>query len=84
MSVLGQIIRTLYIGDQDKAYWGIPEGYPSLDIPIDPSFLPPATLTTLGAVKQAIEIPEIGAAPTVEQFNNLLTALENAGIIEAE
>ena len=74
----------LHIGDQNKAYWGMPEGYPDGDKPIDPSFLPPATLTTLGAVKQAIEIPEIGAAPTAEQFNNLLTALENAGIIEAE
>ena len=82
--VSGQIIRTLYIGDQDKAYWGLPEGYPNLDEPIDPSFLPSATLTTFGAVKQALNISEISAAPTAEQFNSLLTALENAGIIEAE
>ena len=74
----------LYIGDQNKAYWGMPEGYPDGDKPIDPSFLPPATLTTLGAVKQALNISEIDAAPTAEQFNSLLTALENAGIIEAE
>ena len=81
---MAQIPETLYIGDQNKAYWGVPEGYPDDDALIDPSFLPPATLTTLGAVKQAVEISEIGAAPTAEQFNNLLTALENAGIIEAE
>lgn len=74
----------LHIGDQNKAYWGMPEGYPDNDSPLDPSFLPPATLTTLGAVKQALNISEISAAPTAEQFNNLLTALENAGIIEAE
>ena len=74
----------LHIGDQNKAYWGMPEGYPDGDKPIDPSFLPPATLTTLGVVKQALNISEIDAAPTAEQFNSLLIALENAGIIEAE
>lgn len=81
---MNEIRSALHIGDQNKAYWGMPEGYPDGDKPIGPSFLPPATLTTLGAVKQAVEIPEIGAAPTAEQFNNLLIALENAGIIEAE
>lgn len=81
---MNEIRSALHIGDQNKAYWGMPEGYPDGDKPIDPSFLPPATLTTFGAVKQAVEIPEIGAAPTAEQFNNLLAALENAGIIEAE
>lgn len=81
---MNEIRSALHIGDQNKAYWGMPEGYPDGDKQIDPSFLPSATLTTLGAVKQAVEIPEIGAAPTAEQFNNLLTALENAGIIEAE
>lgn len=81
---MNEIRSALHIGDQNKAYWGMPEGYPDGNKPIDPSFLPPATLTTLGVVKQAIEIPEIGAAPTAEQFNSLLTALENAGIIEAE
>ena len=81
---MNEIRSALHIGDQNKAYWGMPEGYPDGDKQIDPSFLPPATLTTLGAVKQAVEIPEIDAVPTAEQFNNLLTALENAGIIEAE
>ena len=81
---MNEIRSALHIGDQNKAYWGMPEGYPDQEKLIDPSFLPPATLTTLGAVKQAIEISEIEAAPTAEQFNSLLTALENAGIIEAE
>ena len=81
---MNEIRSALHIGDQNKAYWGVPEGYPDVGKPIDPSFLHPATLTTLGAVKQAVEIPEIEAVPTAEQFNNLLTALENAGIIEAE
>ena len=49
-----------------------------------PEFLPSATTITLGAVKQAVNISEIDAAPTAEQFNSLLIALENAGIIEAE
>lgn len=81
---MNEIRSALHIGDQNKAYWGMPEGYPDGNKPIDPSFLPPATLTTLGAVKQAVEISEIGAAPTAEQFNSLLTALENAGILEAQ
>lgn len=81
---MNEIRSALHIGDQNKAYWGMPEGYPDGNKPIDPSFLPPATLTTLGAVRQALNIPEIGAAPTAEQFNNLLIALENAGIIEAK
>ena len=81
---MNEIRSALHIGDQNKAYWGMPEGYPDGNKLIDPSFLPLATLTTFGAVKQALNIPEIGAAPTAEQFNSLLTALENAGIIEAE
>ena len=81
---MNEIRSALHIGDQNKAYWGMPEGCPDGAMPIDPSFLPPATLTTLGAVKQALNISEIGAASTAEQFNSLLTALENAGIIEAE
>ena len=81
---MNEIRSALHIGDQNKAYWGMPEGYPDGDKLIDPSFLPPATLTTLGVVKQAVQISEISAAPTAEQFNSLLTALENAGIIEAE
>ena len=81
---MNEIRSALYIGNQNKAYWGMPEGYPDGDKPIDPSFLPLATLTTLGAVKQALNISEIDAAPTAEQFNSLLTALENAGIIETE
>ena len=52
--------------------------------PMSPKFLPQATSTTPGAVKQALNISEIDAAPTAEQFNSLLTALENAGIIETE
>ena len=81
---MSEIRSALHIGDQNKAYWGMPEGYPDGNKLIDPSFLPPATLTTLGAVKQALNIAEIDAAPTAEQFNSLLIALENAGIIEAE
>lgn len=59
-------------------------GYAETIHQMAPEFLSSATITTLGAVKQALNIPEINAAPTAEQFNNLLAALENAGIIEAE
>ena len=59
-------------------------GYAETIQPMASEFLSSATLTTLGAVKQALNISEIDAAPTAEQFNSLLTALENAGIIEAE
>ena len=65
----------LYIGDQNKAEWGVPEGYPDGNKPIDPSFLPSATLTTLGAVKQAVSVPD------GSDINTLLAALREAGII---
>ena len=81
---MNEIRSALHIGDQNKAYWGMPEGYPDGDKQIDPAFLPPATLTTLGAVKQALNISEIEAAPTAEEFNALLKSLRDAGILATE
>ena len=43
--------------------------------------LPAATTNTLGGVKQADAVADAVAAPTMEEFNALLTALRNAGII---
>lgn len=40
-----------------------------------------ATTSTLGGVKQAAAVADAAAAPTMEEFNGLLTALRNAGII---
>lgn len=51
-------------------------------IPADPTYtLPAATPEALGGVKQAPAIPDIGAAPTQQDFNGLLAALRTAGIL---
>lgn len=51
-------------------------------IPAGPSYtLPAATPEALGGVKQAPAIPDIGAAPTQQDFNGLLAALRTAGIL---
>lgn len=56
-----------------------PEGPPG---PAGPSYtLPAATPEALGGVKQAPAIPDIGAAPTQQDFNGLLAALRTAGIL---
>lgn len=43
--------------------------------------LPSATQEALGGVKQVAPISDISEAPTQENFNNLLQALRNAGIL---
>lgn len=40
-----------------------------------------ATPTTAGAVKQAAHIAPLAAAPSMADFNGLLTALQTAGIM---
>ena len=42
-----------------------------------------ATPTTAGQVKQMANIPALSGAPTQSDFNGLLTALQNAGIMAA-
>lgn len=70
----------------DKAEWGYPEGYPYKDEkgnihPIAPDFLPYANQTTYGAIKKAAHIPHVTEAPTSNDFNKLLSALREAGIM---
>ena len=43
--------------------------------------LPAASKTTLGGVKQAAAVSDAAAAPTQEEFNNLLKSLRDAGIL---
>ena len=51
-------------------------------LPAGPTYtLPAATPEALGGVKQAPAIPDIGAAPTQQDFNGLLAALRTAGIL---
>ena len=51
--------------------------------PAGPSYtLPAATTSALGGVKMAAAVNDAAAAPTMEEFNALLTALRNAGILE--
>lgn len=75
----------LYIGDQDKAEWGYPEGYPKKSVgtttPMASAFLPQATQTTYGAIKKAAHVPHVTEAPTSNDFNKLLSALKEAGIM---
>ena len=51
-------------------------------IPAGPTYtLPAATPEALGGVKQAPAIPDIGAAPTQQDFNGLLASMRTAGIL---
>ncbi len=47
-------------------------------------FLPLATQTTAGTVKQAAAVANVTAAPTAEEFNALLKSLRDAGILATE
>ena len=50
--------------------------------PAGPSYtLPAATTGALGGVKQMAAITDLTAAPTMEDFNNLLAALRTAGML---
>lgn len=58
-------------------------GDPGEQGPAGPSYtLPAATTSALGGVKMAAAVNDAAAAPTMEEFNALLTALRNAGILE--
>ena len=50
-------------------------------IPFSPNFLPQATQTTYGAIKKAAHVPHVTEAPTSNDFNKLLSALREAGIM---
>ena len=51
--------------------------------PMAPEFLPYATTTTSGIVKQMSYLPNAtGDAPTAENFNQLLRQLKNAGLMK--
>lgn len=49
--------------------------------PISSDFLPLATSTAAGAMKQAAAVANVTAAPTAEEFNALLKSLRDAGIL---
>ena len=46
-----------------------------------PDFLPQANQTTYGAIKKAAHVPHVTEAPTSNDFNKLLSALREAGIM---
>ena len=52
--------------------------------PIAAEFLPLATPTTAGTMKQAAAVANVTAAPTAEEFNALLKSLRDAGILATE
>ena len=77
----------LHIDKDGKAQWGFPDGYPYKEggtiHPMAPESLPYATTTTPGIVKQMPYLPNAtGAAPTAENFNQLLRQLKNAGLMK--
>lgn len=43
--------------------------------------LPAASSSAIGGVKMAAAVPDVGAAPTKEEFNGLLAKLRAAGIL---
>ena len=49
--------------------------------PMATEFLPQATQTTYGAIKKAAHVPHVTEAPTSNDFNKLLSALREAGIM---
>ena len=55
-----------------------PEGVAT---PMASDFLPQANQTTYGAIKKAAHVPHVTAAPTSNDFNKLLSALREAGIM---
>lgn len=57
---------------------------PETTHPISSDFLPLATKTAAGAIKQASAIANVTAAPTAEEFNALLKSLRDAGILATE
>lgn len=52
--------------------------------PMSVEFLPTATKTAAGTVKQAAAVANVTAAPTAEEFNALLKSLRDAGILATE
>lgn len=59
-----------------------PQGETGPQGPAGPSYtLPAATTGALGGVKQMAAIADLAAAPTMEDFNNLLAALRTAGML---
>ena len=49
--------------------------------PMVPDFLPQANQTTYGTIKKAAHVPHVTEAPTSDDFNKLLSALREAGIM---
>lgn len=49
--------------------------------PMAPEFLPQANQTTYGTIKKAAHVPHVTEAPTSNDFNKLLSALREAGIM---
>ena len=71
----------LYIkGEGDTAILSI-YGVAEIIHPISSDFLPPATPTAAGAMRQAAAVANVTAAPTAEEFNALLKSLRDAGIL---
>lgn len=61
---------------------GAASGVASLDANTKvPAAQIPAASTTIGGVKQMAAIADLSAAPTMEDFNNLLAALRTAGML---
>lgn len=59
-----------------------PKGDTGPQGPAGPTYeLPAATTKALGGVKQAAAVSDAAAAPTQEEFNNLLKSLRDAGIM---
>lgn len=54
---------------------------PETTHPISSDFLPLATPTAAGVMKQAAAVANVTAAPTAEEFNALLKSLRDAGIL---
>ena len=79
-------LRIAYVGPVPAAQGTAgpqgPKGPKGDQGPAGPSYtLPAAAAATLGGVKQMAAIADLSAAPTQQDFNNLLAALRTAGML---
>ena len=75
-------VKTVDFEDEDIIYITTKLTYNAETVyPMAPDFLPQATQTTYGAIKKAAHVPHVTEAPTSNDFNKLLNALREAGVM---
>lgn len=87
--LIGRVTGGDYTYEVDFSFMGASAGKHTVSIaeisetiyPMASDFLPQANQTTYGAIKKAAHVPHVTEAPTSNDFNKLLSALREAGIM---